>query len=52
MYAHARFKSILLLFGLMFCFGASDLFAGPAAEEWVDIEVVVNVVDGANGTTS
>ena len=50
MYVHARFKSILLFFSLMFCLGTSRLFAAEAAaaEEWIDIEVVVNVVDGAD----
>ena len=32
----------------MFCLGTSRVSAGPAAEEWIDVEVVVNVLDGAN----
>jgi hypothetical protein len=32
----------------MFCFGASKIFAGPAAEERIDIDAVVNVVVGVD----
>jgi hypothetical protein len=50
MNAHFGFKSICLLFVFMFYLVATKVSAGPAAEEWIDVKVVVNVLDGADAS--
>ena len=43
-------KSIVFLTSLICFFVVCDCMAGDAAEEWIDIPVVVNIIDGSDGS--